>query len=143
MAGDIIVLSGEITRRTIRIVGIKLLVTSASDSNDIEVWAGEDKVLTVNAVTAAGTPHAFAAGDVVSFGIKRTADDTDYIIYTETTSDGNSGNTCDITISGASTAPLKGKYIYGIGFTSNGNFCPIIPEAGFTVRRSIVGRGET
>ncbi len=131
-------LSGS--NRVLRIVGIKLQIASASENNDIEVLAGEDAVLTVNVMNINGTPHSLAAGDVISFGIRRTVDDSDYVIYITQTIDANTGNTCDITIDGASTASLKGDFVYGVSLGSNGEFYTIIPEAGFSIRRSVIRR---
>lgn len=110
-----------------------------NDKNTIKVIRGTTKTLRVRITDAAGAPYILQDGDIVRFGVKRSADSSKYLIEKEVT--GAADGAVIIILSPEDTAALDhGQYKYDVGLQSGENYFNVIPYSAFVILPNITAK---
>lgn len=106
----------------------------------IRVVRGTTKTITIEPLDADGNPYSLADGDIVKFGVKAKAEDSEYLIYKEITE--SADGVCTVELAPGDTIGLNfGRHVYDVGLQSGDNYYNVIPVSAFVVAQNVTKWG--
>lgn len=127
----------------LRIVGISLQVAELNieSTANLTIQRGTTKDICITVYNDDGTIYSLADGDKLIFGVKKSLNDTDYLIKKIVTVENKDGNGYLVSLVPDDTQSLIGSYFYEVGLqTVNGDYYIIIDCSDFTVANTLTHR---
>lgn len=105
----------------------------------ISLVRGTSKEIGFALSTPDGKPYMLTDGDILRFGVKKTAQDKAYQIRKDlTASDQNAEGLCVMKLKPSDTAELYlGCYRYDVGLQTGDDYIIVIEEADFVLRSNV------